>query len=367
MLHRNLMREFDYILFGLAMLIFLIGLSLLYSAAHVLNSHLVWKQMFWMVGGLIVLVAIINISYRRFLDFAYPLYGVTIVLLILVLYLGDLKLGAKRWFDFGFMSFQPSELAKIATILTLARWLGSDQHRPLSTRREWRELLVPFLFVAAPLFFIVEEPDLGTALCLFPILFSMLYIWGASVRHLLSIMGIGLLCSPFFWWILKDYQRERLFVFLNPNLDPLGAGYTMIQSKIAIGSGGWFGKGLAGGTQSQLNFLPESYTDFIFSVAGEELGFFGTLSVILLYLLLIRRCLRIAHQTKDQFGKLIVTGVVAMLSFHVLVNTGMTMGFMPIVGLPLPLMSYGGTSLLVTVASIALVLNVKMYSRYFKY
>ena len=206
----------------------------------------------------------------------------------------------------------------------------------------------------------MKEPDLGTSICFFPILFFMLYIGGAVPRHLLSIIGIVMLSSPLFWWLLKDYQKERLLVFLDPNMDPLGAGYTMIQSKIAIGSGGWFGKGWMVGTQSQLNFLPEAYTDFVFSVAGEEWGFFGGVLVILLYFLLIVRCLAIAHHTKEPFGRLIVVGVVGMLSFQVVVNVAMTMGLMPIVGLPLPLISYGGSSLLTTMISIALVLNVGM-------
>ena len=212
---------------------------------------------------------------------------------------------------------------------------------------------------------IAAEPDLGTAIVFFVIMFSMLYVGGAKLKHLLVMFATGAGFVPFLWHALKAYQRQRLMVFINPDADPLGAGYTIIQSRIAIGSGAVFGKGWLTGTQNQLNFLPERHSDFIFSVIGEEWGFVGSLVLILLFFFFLRKAISIGTRTNDLHGRLIVTGVVAMLSFQILVNISMTMGFMPVVGLPLPLVSYGGSSLVTTMASIALILNVSMRRTYF--
>jgi len=213
----------------------------------------------------------------------------------------------------------------------------------------------------APFLLILGQPDLGTALMLVPVFFTLLYIWGAKLKHLFFIIGCGLVMSPLSWFLLKDYQKERIMVFMNPDIDPLGAGYTVIQSRIAIGSGGAFGKGWLSGTQNQLNFLTERHTDFIFSVAGEEWGFVGGAILIALYYVLVKRAFEIARKTDDPCGTLAACGMATIMGIQVIVNISMTMGFMPVVGLPLPLVSYGGSSLLVTMIALGLLESVAIH------
>jgi len=360
MITRRFFVNFDFSLLFLALAIFCVGLLSLYSATHtegvVFGKNLVMKQIIWMSISLLILMLIVSVDYQNYIDFSYLIYGVSMIFLILVLFIGRTRFGAHRWFDFGIFTFQPSELAKLSVILILASYIGKRRGGYLGMGAVLLSLLLTLLMG----FLIAAEPDLGTALVLIAILFSMLYVGGAKLKHLFFMMATGLLSMPFLWHVLKDYQKQRLLVFLNPDIDPLGAGYTIIQSKIAIGSGSIFGKGWLSGTQNQLNFLPERHTDFIFSVVGEEWGFLGSLILMLLYFALIRRAISIASETNDLYGRLVVTGVVAMLSFQIFVNIAMTLGFMPVVGLPLPLMSYGGSSLLTTMISIALLINVSM-------
>jgi rod shape determining protein RodA len=313
---------------------------------------------------MIVLIGVINFPYQKLYDFAYPLYSLSLLLLGLVFFLGHIKLGAQRWLSLGGLTFQPSELAKITSILTLARYLSYKSASSLQPaayiKGIWGGLIVPLLIIFVPTFLIWEQPDLGTSLMLLIIGFCILYVAGIRTKFLIWIVIMGIILLPLIWYGLRDYQRERIFVFINPHLDPLGAGYTVIQSKIAIGSGQIFGKGWLSGTQNRLNFLPERHTDFIFSSLGEEWGFCGALTLVLLYYLLIREGLKIASQTNELFGKLLVTGIVAMLSFQIVINIAMTIGMMPVVGLPLPLVSYGGSSVLVTFISIGILINVGM-------
>lgn len=217
---------------------------------------------------------------------------------------------------------------------------------------------MPLLLTAIPAFLILRQPDLGTALVLFPIFLSMLFVFGAEIKHIAVFIMTGFLSFPVFWHILRPYQRQRLLVFINPNTDPLGAGYTIIQSKIAVGSGRLLGKGWLSGTQNYLNFLPERHTDFIFSVVGEEWGFVGSMILLALYFLLIKRMLRMLDMTENIYGRLLIAGVATMIFLQVVVNVGMTIGLFPVVGITLPLISYGGSSLLTTFIGIAIVLNV---------
>jgi rod shape determining protein RodA len=214
--------------------------------------------------------------------------------------------------------------------------------------------------VGIPFLLVLKQPDLGTSLVFLAIVFGMMFVAGISLRHLGAIVGAGLVFMPIFWHFLKDYQKKRLTVFLDPNVDPLGSGYHIIQSKIAIGSGMLFGKGLFNGTQSQLNFLPENHTDFIFAVIGEELGFVGATIILLLYLVLLYRGIKIAGAARDNFGTLLATGITSMIAFHLLVNVGMTAGIMPVTGIPLPLMSYGVSALTTNLVSIGILLNIYM-------
>jgi len=374
---KKLWKEFDFILFLTVILIFAIGLTFLYSATYqhsykhsgFLPRSFVIKQVIWFVLALFVGAILLKVNYKIWLELAYPLYGLTLFLLFLVLVAGVTKLGAQRWIGFGNMVFQPSEFSKFVVILMLARYLGQRESgcgRDLSWQGGvlWRkELAVSFLIVGVPFLLIVKQPDLGTALILFPILFAMLYVWGVRLWTLLSIFVIAGVSSPFLWHFLKDYQKRRILVFLNPNIDPLGAGYTVIQSRIAIGSGRLFGKGWLAGTQNQLNFLPERHTDFIFSVVGEEWGFAGAVLLLVLYFILIWRAYLCAQRTTTLSGRLLACGIIVMFTFQVVINISMTMGVVPVVGLPLPLISYGGSSLLTTMGCVALLLNIGMKRR----
>jgi rod shape determining protein RodA len=320
------------------------------------------RQMLWVVLGVFLFLIISNISYRRFWDLTYFLYALAIFFLLLVLFLGAVRLGAQRWLRLGWFNFQPSELAKIVMAIFLARYFSRksvDDVELLSGKFGiFRGLVIPLVFVAIPAGLIVEQPDLGTGMIVFFLFLSMLYLTKVRLRYILLLIVIILLPAPFIWHLLRGYQKERLLVFLNPNIDPLGAGYTIIQSKIAIGSGGFFGKGWLLGTQSQLRFLPESHTDFIFASFSEEWGFLGGAALLLLYYLLIRQGFIIAQRTNDYFGRLLAFGISLMLSIQIIINIAMNMGLAPVVGIPLPLMSYGGSSVFVTFIALGILVNI---------
>jgi len=355
--------DMPIIYFSLAILLF--GMMSLYSASMtkntIFNPTFVYRQLIWIAAGLAIAYMILRIDYRKFAGWSYFIYGSSLALLVLVLVLGHVSLGAQRWIRIWDVTIQPSEFAKIAFIIAMANYLTNNDRK----LRQASGLIMPMILTCVPFVLILVEPDLGTSLILIPVFFLMIYAAGGRVKHLLFLLVIGIALGPVFWHFLRDYQRQRLLVFLNPNIDPLGAGYTVIQSKIAIGSGYLFGKGWLGGTQNQLNFLPERHTDFIFSVIGEEWGFFGSSIIILLYVLLILRALNITERTNDKFGKLLGTGIITALSFQVFINISMTMGFMPVVGLPLPLVSYGGSSLITTLVMLAFLLNIKKHSSIF--
>ena len=351
-------RNFDFTTLLLSLAIFCVGLFSLYSATHTVgvtfNANLVLKQVLWMAVSLVILLLIVRFDYQRYIDFSHILYGASVVFLVLVLLVGRTRYGASRWLDLGIFAFQPSELAKLSLILALASPIG----RRAGGYLDFKTVMVCLLLTLLMACLIAAEPDLGTAIVFAVILFSMLYVGGARPAHLLVMMGTGLATMPILWYALKDYQKQRLLVFLNPDADPLGAGYTVIQSRIAVGSGSLFGKGWLSGTQNQLNFLPERHSDFIFSVIGEEWGFLGGLFLVSLYYFFIRHAFSIASKTNDYYGKLVVTGIIAMLTFQTVVNISMTLGLMPVVGLPLPLISYGGSSLVTTMISVGLLINI---------
>lgn len=283
------------------------------------------------------------------------LFAVHIFLLILVLIMGKTVLGAQRWISIGGIGFQPSEFVKVFTVLALARMIGDNQ----ASLKSKRGLIKTFLLVLVPMFLIFKQPDLGTALVLLPIFMAMIWVGGVRLKYFYTMIFTGILLLPFFWHFLKDYQRDRLMVFINPSADPLGAGYTINQSKIAIGSGMFFGKGWLSGTQNKLDFLPERHTDFIFSVIGEEWGFLGSALILGLFLFLVLRGLKIAEDTNDMSGKLIATGITTMLALHVIINIGMTLGLMPVVGIPLPFISYGRSALTANLLAVGFLLNVR--------
>ncbi|MFC1576238.1 rod shape-determining protein RodA [Candidatus Omnitrophota bacterium] len=351
------MRYVDKIIIFSVLAILLVGLATLYSASKEYHSSdIVFRQVLWILFGIVLSFIILRLDYQKLVNMSYLLYAIAIIFLVLVLFLGKARGGAHRWISLGGFNLQPSEFAKIAVILALSSYIAKRKNDV-----DKISIFPGILGLVLPVFLLILiEPDLGTALLLLPVTFAILLVAGATLKHLFGMILLGLGTFPVFWHFLKDYQRQRLFVFINPNIDPLGSGYTIIQSKIAVGSGGILGKGWLSGTQNQLNFLPERHTDFIFSVVGEEWGFLGALLLILLYALVVYRGIKIISATPSTSGKLLATGLVTLFFLQVVINIGMTIGFLPIVGLTLPLISYGGSSLVTTLVSLALLLNIGM-------
>jgi len=355
-----------YKILALSVILALIGILAIYSSTYQRESpdcQLIFsRQLIWLAIGLIFFFIFFNLNYRQLQDAAYFLYVGTLLLLLMVFLLGVVRLGAQRWLRFGWLNFQPSELTKLTMIIFMARYFsrksGGSVWSFLSNRRIWHSFFLPFIFVILPVGLIIEQPDLGSAVLVFLIFIIMLLLSDVKLRYIISLFSLMLLSAPLAWRIMHDYQRERLFVFLNPYADPLGSGYTVIQSQIAIGSGGIFGKGWLGGTQSQLHFLPESHTDFIFATSAEQWGLLGCIIILLLYFFLIREGLLIALRTQERFGRLLAFGISIMLGIQVFINIAMNLGLAPVVGIPLPLMTYGGSSLLITFISLGILANI---------
>lgn len=351
---RRWLREIHWPLVFSAAGLMMMGTLFIYSASVHDYGRYATKQFFWIPFGFLVLFVVPWLGYRTFLGMSYLLYVISLALLAGVLAAGEARLGAQRWISLGPLDIQPSEFAKIATILALANFLGS--HPPWE--KNGRMILIALGMGLAPLALIVKQPDLGSAILFLPVIFILLFLWGIRYRILASAAVAGLIGIPFFWQFLKVYQKKRILVFLNPDLDPLGAGYTALQSRIAVGSGGLFGKGYLAGTQSQLQFVPEHHTDFIFCVIGEEWGFAGSLVLLILYGFLFRAAFQVMGHTTDHKAKLLIGGILAVLFSQVFINIGMSFGIMPITGITLPLVSYGGSSLAATALALGLILSV---------
>jgi len=360
------LKNSTWLILAVALLITCMGILSIYSSTSQKEGEL-WqiiykRQVFWVILGIIFFLAMSQFNYRRLWDMTYLFYGIVLFLLLLVVVLGITRLGAQRWIRLAWFNLQPSELAKIAMVIFLARYFSvksaSSVHHTAAKYGIFRAFILPSLFIVLPVGLIVEQPDLGTGLIIIFIFIAFMYIGGVRSKYLIAISLIGVLLLPVSWHFLRDYQKDRLMVFLNPYIDPLGVGYTVIQSKIAIGSGGLFGKGWLGGTQSQLHFLPESHTDFIFSTFTEEWGFLGALFLFFLYFILIRQGIKIALSTGDYFGRLLAFGISLMLGIQIFVNIAMNLGLAPVVGVPLPLMSYGGSSIMVTFISLGILANI---------
>jgi rod shape determining protein RodA len=274
-----------------------------------------------------------------------------------VLFVGKRISGAKSWFSLGYFNFQPAEIAKIAAILFLAKFL-SDETRLFLV---FRDFVLAGLIMAVPMFLIMLQPDMGTTITFLPPLIVLMFLAGMRYKWILSAILAGIAMLPLCWLFLKPYQKDRILTFVDPTKDPLGAGYQIIQSKIAVGSGKIFGKGLfSKQTQAYLDYIPEKHTDFVFSVLAEDFGLIGVAATLAIYFILMTRMLSTAKQARDRVGVFIVMGLFSIFFFHFVINIGMIVGLMPITGLPLPLMSYGGSSLLSTVAALAIVMNVRM-------
>lgn len=349
----------------IAVLISVLGILSIYSIASQEEGGF-WqahyrRQIVWVLLGIVFFFVAANFSYRRLWEATYPLYGAALFLLLMVFTLGVVRLGAQRWLKFGWLNFQPSEIAKFALVVFYARYYSFRGNTLFAGPRGMgplQALLVPLAFTALPVGLIIEQPDLGSGIIIMLVFFAMLYAAGVKLLYIASFAGAGIALMPFVWHFLRGYQKERLLVFLNPNIDPLGAGYTVIQSRIAIGSGALFGKGWLAGTQSQLRFLPEAHTDFIFATFAEQWGFCGSAILLCLYFLLIRLAVRVATRTSDDFGRLLALGLAFMFSIQVAVNIAMNLGFAPVVGVPLYLMSYGGSSVCISFLALGILANI---------
>ncbi len=351
-------RDVDWPLIILAFSICALGVLQIFSATHDTEwRDAWWKQLLWVLLGTGLMWILASVDYHNLLDQVPVFYGISVVTLIAVLVMGTRVFGSKRWIPlFGGFHIQVSEFVKLVIVLLVARYLTGLK----SDRLRGRELIKLGVLVGFPTLLVMKQPDLGTALTYGSILAVGMLLAGLPGRYWLGIGLVGLLLIPVGWGLLKDYQKARIQTFVNPGRDPQGAGYQVIQSKIAVGSGGMWGTGVAQGPQTQLRFLPVPHTDFIFSAFGEEHGFVGVVVVLGLYFLLLMQIVQNAQTAPDRAGMYICMGIAAVLLFQVLVNVGMVVGRMPITGLPLPLMSYGGSSILTVFAMLGLVNNVRL-------
>jgi len=353
-------RDFDWGLLLLVLVLCTVSVLEIYSATlHTKYQGFHSKQLVYIGAGVIAMFVISKLDYHRLLDWTPWAYGACILSLIAVRIVGQKVLGARRWIHIGPMQFQPSEWVKLVLILAAARYFANLAGKPL----EWRDVFKSFGLVGIPMVLVLLQPDMGTALTYSPILIAGLFLAGISVRQALILSTTGILLVVGVWnsgKILKPYQKARLTSFINPDNDPKGSGYQIRQSLIAVGSGGIWGKGAEKGTQTQGDFLPIPHADFIFAALGEEHGFIGAVFVLLLYFFILMRLIQNAQTAADLPGSLIIMGIVAVLTFQIAVNVGMVIGFMPVTGIPLPLMSYGGSSVLFTFLALGVAMNVRM-------
>jgi rod shape determining protein RodA len=365
MIDRRLAQHIDVLLLVLVATIVSMGVTTVYSATYAQSqsqmSPLVWRQAVWAMGGAGLMFALLLLDYRKLERYAYVIYAAALGLLVLVPLAGYLSGGSRRWIHLGFFALQPSELAKIALILVLARFFHRDNARESYGAKQ---IVIPVTLCAVPALLTLAQPDLGSAAVMGFVLVSVVLVAGLRLRVMATLAVVAVLgifvAGQKLWTHLKPYQQKRILTFLNPEADPLGAGYHLIQSKIAVGSGMFWGKGFLHGTQNQLQFLPEQHTDFIFSVFAEEWGFVGCATLAVLYAALILRGLQIVSRAKDRFGALVAFGVVSMIFWQAFVNIAMTTGLLPVVGITLPFFSYGGSSMITLMLGIGLLLNVSM-------
>jgi len=355
-------RDFDWALLAMVLLLCALSVFEIYSATlHTKYVGFHTKQMLWIAGGLVAMFVFAKIDYHRLLDWAPWAYGVCLIPLALLAakLVGHKVLGARRWIGIGPMHFQPSEWVKLVLILVVARYFANLGGRSLT----WKDILKSLVLVCIPMVLVLLEPDLGTSLTYAPILVAGLFLGGINIRQALILITCGTLLIAGVWTsgkVLKPFQKARLTSFINPDNDPKGTGYQLRQSLIAVGAGGVWGQGAAKGSQTQGDFLPIPHADFIFAAFSEEHGFIGALFVLLLYFFILMRLIQNAQTAADLSGSLIIMGVVAVLTFQIAVNVGMVVGFMPVTGIPLPLMSYGGSSVLFTFLALGAAMNVRM-------
>ncbi len=433
MLKREGTYKIDFLLIGVIALLAVIGCLMIYSAGfdpvEKINNGLYKKQILWFIFGFILMIGATFINYQQLGDYGLHIYGILLVVLLFTTLFGTPIRNTRAWLNLGLFSIQPSEFMKLSLVIVLGKYLELRER----DIKNFRELLIPFLLMIIPVVIVVCQPDFGTSVIFIPIFFVMLFVGGADISHLLSIISIaaiaiivpmiltyrewvgaegsnfildffkdasllfivsavliaiaiaayainvifvkrklrllyipstvlslGLFSSVVIQNLFKDYQKKRILVFLNPDLDPHGSGYNIIQSKIAIGSGGFWGKGFLEGSQTQLGFLPEKTSDFIFSVVAEEWGFFGSVVLLVLLAIVIFRGIQIAFEAKDKFGALLASGITTIFFFHFFINIGMVLGIMPVTGLPLSFISYGGSNLVMSMICIGILINIRM-------
>lgn len=358
---RRLISHFDWTLFLLAVAFTAMGIVTIYSANYDIGAEhagtLPSRQLLWLGLGLAVMFTALAFDYHYIDRIAYPFYAVMLLLLVLVYFVGHSGGGSQRWINLGFFRLQPSEPAKLAIVLIMAKYFQDSEP---SRGYYLRDLWTPFALVVPLILLTLMQPDLGTAIILGLVFMSMILIAGLRWKSFLALAGAGLAFLPIGWQFLRPYQRQRVLTFLDPDRDPLGAGYHVIQSQIAIGSGRLFGKGYLHGSQNRLDFLPAQHTDFIFAVFSEEWGFVGCFVLLACYFALIVYCVKLFERAKDRLGALLVFGMVSIIFWHVAINVSMVAGLMPVVGVPLPLFSYGGSSLASMMFAVGIMINVSM-------
>jgi rod shape determining protein RodA len=358
---RRLLANFDFVLLILLLLVSAMALCNLYSASYPassLGSAPYLKQGVFFLAGFVMLLVVISVDYQELLFWNYPMYCLIIALLILAFFVGHEANGSQRWINLGFFKLQPSEPAKLMMVITLASYYSRKE---VMDGYSLKQIIVPILLTGLPFVLILIQPDLGTAMMLAIVFVSMTVFVRLKMSTYLILGGVGICFAVFAWeQVLKPYQKMRIQTFLNPENDPMGHGYQILQSKIAVGSGGKFGKGYLEGTQGHLHFLPERHTDFAFSVWGEEWGFVGGLVFLGIYFFMLAWGLYIAMNARDRFGLLLAYGVVILMFWQAVINILMILGLLPVVGIPLPLVSYGGSSLLTTMMGMAILMNIRM-------
>ena len=355
MFERRLYFHVDWLLLGAVYLLCAIGVVMIYSASG--GSRLYLTQLAAIALGTIALLVCLGLDYRSLADRSHLLYGFLVLLLVYVLIFGVVRGGGRRWISLPLFNLQPSEFMKIGLALVLARLFGDSRNRTPNAR----DLAIGGALTALPLLLIARQPDLGTAATLVPVLLAVAFVAGMRLKVAGILLAVAVVAAPIVWTVgLQDYQKGRVLTFVNPSRDPLGAGYQQIQARITVGAGGLWGKGFMKGTQGQQGFLPVAHNDFIFSVLAEEHGFIGVLAVLGLYAFVVLRTIETARLARDRLGTLLVVGALASFTFQVFYNVSMSAGLAPVKGLTLPLLSYGGSSVIASLAGIGLVLNVRM-------
>lgn len=336
-------------------LLSLLGTLMMYVAGGGSWYPYAERQIIFFAVFFLLMLVIIFADLKIFFSLSYLVYFLSLCLLVLVEFMGHKALGATRWIDLGFFKMQPSELMKISLVLALAKYfhvIGEEEQLSL------RHLIIPLILIVIPSAIIMKQPDLGTAVIMLLVGGLILFLAGVKIWKFVLVIGLIVIAAPILWSQLHNYQKKRIEIFLNPELDPLGSGYNIIQSKIAVGSGGLFGKGLLEGTQAQLNFLPEHQTDFVFPMFAEEFGYVGSVALLLVYMCLMCFGIKVANNCRYIYGKLTAYGLISIFTFHVFINIGMVIGLLPVVGIPLPFLSYGGTILGTTLLIFGIIINI---------